>query len=311
MYHLNLAALAVSLGLSLSAAAAPLTMTAVRATGGGVGMAVDSTTGEVYTTNSYGGPTSLVRYANLAAFEAGTSNGSQAFSAGLYGSYLAAQGGTVYGRSGGGSGTSLSASGALNTSITASGIGGQNGSDTFDWGGYSGVAAMNDGQHLYVVGGDASTNAWRINTYDFALNLLHSVSFAFSAPTTCTTWGSVGPNPGFAFAIDGRILLGDNFCGGHISTMVDADTGAVTAVDHTLTGFSGSTYLYLTNTVYDSLSDTLYATDIGSGKYYKLAGAAAAFGLESSQDVPEPSGLALAGLALALAAGAQRRRARG
>lgn len=307
MSRTRLAAVAAALVLSLPAVAAPIAMTAVRsAANTHSGMTVDATTGTVYEAQGYYGLTTLVRYANLAAFDAGTSNGTQAVPQGVYGPYLAAQGGTVYARTGSSSGTQLSAVGALNTTISVSDMGGANGTDTFDWGGFSGVAAMNDGQHLYVVGGDASTGNWRINTYDFALTLLNSVSFGFGAATGCA--GGPG-SPGFGFAIDGKVLLGSDFCSGQISTMVDAATGAVSAVDFTLAGFTGS-YKYITNTSYDSASDTLYAMDLGSNKYYKLGGAAAAFGIDTSNDVPEPSGLALAGLALALA-GIQRRRARG
>lgn len=302
----HLCVLAAALALALPAAAAPIAMTAVRATSGSFnGMTVDSTTGTVYEAQGYS-VNSLVRYANLAAFEAGTSNGTLAVPQVAYGSQLAAQGGTVYARTGNPEGTQLSAMGALNTSISVSGMGGLNGADTYDWGGYSGIAAMNDGQRLYVVGGDASSSNWRINTYDFELNLITSVAFAFSSPTGCYGSNNV---PGFGFAIGGKVLLGNDFCSGQISTMVDAATGTVSAVDFLLTGFSGS-YQYITNTSYDSTSDTLYAADVSSNRYYKLTGAAAAFGIDTSHDVPEPSGLALAGLALALAA-VQRRRARG
>lgn len=308
MSRIRLAAVATTLALSLPAVAAPVAMTEVRgAAGTHSGMAVDAVTGTVYEAQGYYGLSTLVRYDNLAAFDAGTSSGTLAVPQGVYGPYLAAQGGTVYARTGSMSGTQLSAVGALNTTISVAGMGGANGADTFDWGGFSGVAAMNDGQHLYVVGGDATTGNWRINTYDFGLTLLNSVSFGLGSSTGCAG----GPGiPGFGFAIDGKVLFGSDFCSGQISTMVDAATGAVSAVDFTLTGFTGS-YKYITNTAYDSASDTLYAMDLGSNRYYKLAGAAAAFGIESSSnDVPEPSGLALAGLALALAA-AQRRRARG
>lgn len=302
----RLAAAAALLSLCAAAHAAPIAMSAVRAMPGSFGgITVDSTTGVVYETRGYSGTTTIYRYADTAAFEAGISDGTAAFAGGLFGTYFAARDGTLYGRSGTSTGTTVSTAGAgAPASANAAGMGGANGSDTFDWGGYSGVNVMNDGHRLYVVGGDATSALWRIATYDYALNLLGNVTFAFNEAGSCTTAPS---NPGFGFAIEGRILLGDDYCNGGITTMVDAATGSVTAVDHQLTGFAGS-YSYLTNAFYDARSDSLYVSDLGSGSYYKLAGAAGAFDIEvSAGAVPEPSALALSVLALAAAAAARRR----
>lgn len=302
----RLAAAAALFAATLPALAAPVAMTHVRSFAGGhSGVAVDSVTGVSYEVQGYSGSTTLQRYGSAGQLETGSGASSASFAPGLWGTYLAAHDGSLYGRTGGAAGTSISrVDGSTVTTVAVPGMGGINGGDTFDWGGYSGVNVMNDGQHLYVVGGDASTTQWRVATYDYDLNLLSNVLFNISI-SGC----SGGTNPGFGFAIDGRIFLGNDYCGGAISASVDAATGTVTAVDYTLTGI-GAGSAYITNTSYDALSDTLYAMNLSTRGLYKIDNAAAAFGVTLSHDVPEPSGIALAGLALALA-GIQRRRARG
>jgi autoaggregation protein RapA/B/C len=262
------------------------------------GMAVDSATGEAYQLNGYGpgfggtSPTSLIQYANAAAFEAGTSSGTVISTTNLWGTYIAAQNGSVFGRSAtvyDGNGwptdaqtTKISGStGATQGTTTVANMGGINGPDTFDWGGFSGVNAMNDGSQLFVVGGDAASSDWRISTFDYNLNPLNSV--LFSPPI----------GPGWGFAINDYIFFGDSYGSGQISTRVNAATGAVDAVDFLVGGLGPC--CYNNNVSYDAFNDTLYLHN-GNGGFYKVTGASEAFGVAG---VPEPATLALLSLGLA------------
>lgn len=291
------------LGFSLFSSAAfaqSVAVSAVRSSGSPFsGMAVDAATGAAYQLNGYGpgsfgtSPTSITRFADAASFDAGTGGVVVTSGVNLWGTYLAAQAGSVYGRSSGQSLPSWPAdaltskisgtTGAVQASTAVANMGGANGSETFDWGGFSGANAMNDGTHLYVVGGDAATNNWRIATFDYNLNPLNSVSFSTA-------------HPGWGFAINGYVFLGDDYNSTHISTRVNATTGAVDAVNFSLTGTSG---VYLTNASYDVFNDALYLHS-QPGVFYKVADASTAFGVSAVGAVPEPETYAmlLAGLGL-------------
>lgn len=261
------------------------------------GTAVDAVTGVTYELRGYGpglgdyaSPTSLTRYGSAAEFEAGTGGTTVTLNANLWGTYFAANSGSVYGR------TSEMAqlpndaqvskfdgtTGERQVTRVVDGMGGTNGVDTFYWGGFSGVNAANDGSHLYVMGGThAADGGWRITTYDYKLNALNSVVVPH-----------VGA-PGWAFVIDGTVFIGDQFNSTRLAWRVDATSGDYTFVDWHLSGISGP--LYLNNFSYDAFNDTLYLTN--SGEIYKVANARTAFGISP---VPESGTAAmfLAGLAL-------------
>lgn len=273
------------------------------------GMTVDAVTGEAYELTGYGpdlsyggtSPTTLKRYTDVAAFEAGTPSGTVTSSTNLWGTYIAAQNGNVFGRASttpnypsDAKTTKISGStGATQLTVSIGGMGGVNGEDTFDWGGFSGANAMNDGTRLYIVGGDdSSSNNWRISTFDYNLNPLSSVTYV---PTNYPGWG---------FVINNHIFFGDNFNSGHISSRVNATTGAVDAVDYTLTGFGPSIYgAYLNNVSYDVFNDALYLHSDGS--FYKVSNASQAFAVPE----PETYSMMLAGLGLVGAAVRRRKQA--
>jgi hypothetical protein len=262
------------------------------------GVAFDSVTGDVYElpgyANGYGrtGNTFTV-YSSIAQFEAGTPSGSVATSSNTWGTYAVANGGELYARTASafdGSGFPIDAQTTEFSAITGSAIqtvnppnlGGVNGPDSFDWGGFSAVDALSDGNRLYVVSHTASgaPGDWTIDTYDFGLNLLDTSQVTLA----------IG-QPGFAFAIDGALFFGDDYNSGHISSRVDPISGALTAVDFTLGPFFSGTYL--SDTAYSAATDTLYL--VSAGNYYKVEDASAAFGVNLA---PEPPSIALLGFGL-------------
>jgi len=261
------------------------------------GVSVDSSTGEAYVLTGYGpgyvgsNPTTLIRYASAATFEAGVSGTIITSGTNFWGTYTAAQNGSVFGRSStdsNGYPTDAQTSkingstGAVQAVTTVAGMGGGNWSHTFDWGGFSAANVMNDGSRLYVVGGNAADGDWRISTYDYNLNALGSVTFSNATGT-----------PGWGFAINGNIYFGDGYDSGQISQRVDASTGLVSTVNFTLTGISS---LYINNASYDSYDNTLYLNS--GGTIYKLGDASSAFGVTTPVPEPETYAMMLAGLGM-------------
>ena len=260
---------------------------------------VDPATGVVY--QSSGVNSNQVKvYANSAAFAAGTVQRTVSTSTSLYGPYFTVNNGVIYGRTGSSGGAQLSsfsaATGAVLGSTTIADMGGTNGSDTFNWGGYSGVNAMNSGNGLYVVGGAASgvNKRWTIASLDYSLGQQRSVSFDLLTPAA-----------GYAFAVNGYVFFGDSYNSLHISQRVEAATGAVVPVDFTLSGLSPTGAYYIDGASYDSRTDALYLSNYARsiGKADNLA---QQLGVQRSA-VPEPGTLAVFGMGLA-ALGLARRR---
>jgi len=263
------------------------------------GVAVDQKTGVVYQTTGYApyyGDKLIHKYADVAAFEAGTEAGTIANPA-LWGTYLAANNGSIYAR---GSDANTvngypsdakavmvsAATGAVTATTAVVGMGGANGGDTFNWGGFSGVNAMYSGNNLFYAGGAADSNKWMIARYDSALNALGSVQF--SLPAYGLGWG---------FAIGDYVFFGDSYESKHIGTRVNGLTGEVSTVDFDIAGMNGS-YSYLNNVSYDASHDALYLNNFGS--LYKVANISQSLGVSvpAEADVPEPLGIALFGLGL-------------
>ena len=299
--------------MSPLATATPVNVDFVRAGPGfGFGMTVDSTTGRVYEVDDYGQSgnaftdSNLRVFNNISDFEANNSAGTLNLSKGVVNAYLGASGGSIFGRttaqsSGYPSDVQISHfngnTGSDLMTVTVPGMGGSNGNDTFDWGGFSAPAVMNDGNRLYVIGGSNSSSNYQVSAYDYDLNFLTSYAIDLAL---------LGDGrPGWAFSIGGFIYFGDRYNLGGISARLNTSTGLIESLDYELVGFGGRNYL--TNTTYDVMSDTLYLANSGDRLgYFKVANAASAFGASSSP-MPEPSVLALMCVGIA-GIGALRRR---
>jgi autoaggregation protein RapA/B/C len=258
-------------------------------------MAVDPDTGKVYERAGYNGETAVRVYSNIAAFAANAPTTTLNLSpAGYFGTYISISQGQLYGRTD--NSTSAAGTWSITTgsqTATVSGfaaMGGFNGSDTYDWGGFSGVNFMQDSTGRYVVGGDASSNDWQIVHLGVGLS---SVSTTVYTPVGDTS-------PGWGFIISGTLFTGSNYNSNIVTNAVDVDTGSVSLANHTLSGLGSN--LYLSDFSYDYASDTLYAFNVNDGTLYQAINASEQFGL-----VPEPSSLALLCLG-ALGIGFGRRR---
>ncbi len=164
------------------------------------------------------------------------------------------------------------ASGALSaTNDALPGITGRNGYDTFDWGGFSGVNLLQDQTGRYVMGTDGS-GTWTIHQLSADLSVAASRSFAA---------GTLG----YAFVRDGVFYLGDSYWRPHIGASFDFATGTLAAADIRITGLGDSAYL--SNTLYDPGSDSLFLYNSNTASIYEVRN------VTTGGTVPEPASWAL------------------
>lgn len=278
--------------------------------------AVDPITGKVYERHGgyYDTYHNVNVYADMASFAANTNATTTILDPAYFGTYIAVNDGKLYGRTS--SNTTAAAVWDMSTGTKTAtvsgfaGMGGANGEDTFDWGGFSGVNFMQDSTGMYVVGGVGGQinpgSGW-VNNDDWQINRLGtgltSVATTVFTPPPNVDGELTGSGPGYAFIINGTLFMGRDAHSVALTKAVDVDTGLSETVDYTLTGFvlNGRSVLpNLSDMTYDYRSDTLYAYDNLSSTFYGAANASAQFGvaLPPTAPVPEPASFAMYGLGL-------------
>lgn len=289
-YLLVMAALVLSAGY-----AAATTITAeVTGSGNGFGHAqVDSVTGKVYVHNDFNGNAGTFGYYNSVAdyetksgFTAVTVSGDMP-----WGSYFSANNDVITARADSSSTTLRTFNGTTGASIASASIAGHcgnNGSCTFDWGGFSAMNLLQDQTGSYLLGVDTPNGNW----------VLSSIADDLSV-TQISTFDKTNSNDGYAFMIGGTLFLGNNFFTSDIDLAYNTLTDTFFDPDIDLeTPLSLSKYH--SSTFYDSVSDTLFLQLGSTGtQSAKVANASVAFNVSAPSAVPLPAGgfLLLSGFA--------------
>lgn len=272
--------------------AATITLTAVRGKSDHSGFSMDPITGKFYERIGYSGQTKVNVYDDVTAFE--SSNRSSLVnltSAGPYGTYFTVNNAKLFGRDFR-SGTAYSRwsllTGAKESTVASiTNMGEQNGTQTFDWGGYSTVNSLQDNTGIYILGKNLSAG-WQLNKIDTDLNILETKTFAATVL-------------GYAFMIDGNLFTSESSHSNSVNKVFNFTSETYSDVSYTLTGNSGDSFWG--NAFYDIIADTLYLNNV-TGGLFKIAGASRAFGVAiENTPIPEPATILLFGLGLIGVAG--------
>ncbi len=254
------------------------------------GFSRDRSTGTYYKASHYVGST-LNSYNNLADFQNDTGSTTTGLDDLRLGTYSVVRNGKFFARSGNNvNGTQISrfdaATGTTELTANYASYDGNNGTATFDWGGYSGFNLYDDPSGLFMIGRDLAGDQ-RLNKLDANLNITNSYIIGdFSGD----------PAIGYAFNVKGQLFVGMDFFDTNFGKRVDMATGLVSNVNFTFTGITG--FPYISHVWYDDLADRLYVTSAGTFNFpddrtYYLDDAASALGV-----VPEPGSLTVALLAI-------------
>lgn len=288
----------LSLLSAVAASATPIMVDTVRTAGfmsGLAGVAVDESTGKFYKHNGYSGGSSVLVYANAAAFDANTPMSTITLGGGgFYGTYFEVSNGKIFGRIGS-SNTAVARWDATTgvrdlSKASFPGMGGANGPDTFNWGGYSGVNWMQDQTGLYVLGHNTGSTVWQLNKMDANLNVLSTLT---------ANLGTLG----YAFLVNGNLFASSSVDSNVISKSLNLATGTLSTVDFLLSAPTGQNWA---NVSYDHSTDTLLLNSYSRYSFYQISNASAQFGTgpmltsASANLVSAPPTWALAVLALAL-----------
>ena len=183
----------------------PLTVFSTAYGSGFNGFAYDPVTQSFYSHHGYGYPSSqpVLEYNNVANFATGISSGSITLPDSPYsspaGTYFVVNNGVLYGRPDYNSNMIAmwnASTGTLVGSTTIAGIGGANGTDTFNWAGFSGLNLYNDDGSLYMLG--KSGTHWEILSIASDLSVTRTLVTSFSSL-------------GYAFVINGELFAGDSY----------------------------------------------------------------------------------------------------
>ncbi len=257
--------------------------------------AFDPSTGIYYNRQGFDGGATVSTYSTDAALSQNAPAGSVTLQGGgFYGTYFAVSDGHLFGRAD--STSNLvnewnATTGALLATGTIPNFGGQNGTDTFDWGGYSGVNWLQDSTGLYTLGHIPGGTSWSINKMDANLNIVSTQTF------TAATLG-------YAFVINGELFTSSSFESNVVNQVLDLASGTVTAVSFEITNLGG---LYLSNTAYDPIRDRLYLLNSNGTTLFSIDDASGQFHAGS---VPEPASVVLLGLGVIAMLAYERRRRR-
>lgn len=215
-------------------------------------------------------------YSDVTRLSANNPNSTVSLSGGFYGTYIAADNGTLYGNY-------------------------DNNSSVGSWSLSTGAATS---VNSYPALSKTTGFNWGGNTYIIGSNLSGQSAISF-APLN-------GSSLGYGFMIDGTLFTGASFNSNVVNEAINANTGVVTPVSYTLQniGLTNSSY-YLSDFTYDPIANTLYAFDSTNSTLYAAPDASVQFGLTSgstpSSAVSAPSTLAVFLLAL-IALGIMRKR---
>ncbi len=291
------------MAVDAAAASTPIVAKAIRTDSsyGFMALAMDPTTGKYYSKDGYGFDAPVVKvYDNALTFAKGHASGTVTLQGDtVAGTYMAASDGKLFARTftptgqyDWPEGTSVGRWNLADGSLEAVNpalpdMGGRNGYDGFDWGGFSDLNWLQDQTGKYVIGSDGA-GTWFVHKMNDDLSIAATKSFSA---------GSLG----YAFARNGTIFLGDSYGSPHISATFDFASGTLSAADYQIEG-AGLDYPYLSTSMYDSKNDLLYFFNTNNNTIYRV-GALTGFGA-----VPEPASWAMLIAGFGLAGAAMRRR---
>lgn len=271
---------------------------------GFMAMTRDPVTGTFITKNGYGFDGQDIQLHDGGRFVPGRTATSTTSLQGdtIAGTYIAANDGKLYGRTftptgqyDWPTGTSIARwdyrSGALEAvSAPMPGMGGENGYNSFNWGGFSGPNVMQDATGLYVLGTE-DRNSWTIHQLNADLSIAATRSFDLSS-----LGGSFQPSLGYALLAGGSFYLAQDFYSTRLGARFDFATGTLSAVDIGLTGAGdgGSWPVYFSNSFYDSIADRMYLFDTQTSRTWKFDNAAQQLASGGTAGgVPEPASWAM------------------